>query len=436
MEIVKSPSKQSVKEFQDPFLGISYRDPQALDQAKLQVDKQTYPRIELASILEEYNRQLGNDATALENCKKLGLPGSYCVVTGQQLGMMGGPAYTIWKGITCLLVAKQAGVVPIFWLATEDHDIPEIDHTFLMDEIGNFKKFNLSLSRNGMAVEDVVLTQKNLEEIQNFWKYLELEDPSISAGELYSKYMIGILMRLFAGTGMVFLEPKLLRHLAVPFFEKEIKQCEAIQKVLKETTDDLEKAGEKPLIQVGQPTNFFLKDEESKRLKIRFDGKIFIHGTKNYTLDEMLQKVQNTPEMFSCNVAARPVLQSILLPVIAYVAGPNELAYHRQLGKYHAFHGLEMPCIIPRIEATMVTKEAAAFLKDAKIQPWDEIPLRRNDVPGKHLHLLRNLFSPHNQPQERLLNWWNFQAKSKDNLVAECLKQLSWNFSGRYYIYL
>jgi bacillithiol biosynthesis cysteine-adding enzyme BshC len=436
MRIAKSLSNRNIEASQDPFLGISYRDPQSLEKAKFQVDKYNYPRLELASILEKYNRQLGNDNLAIENCKKLRQAGSYCVVTGQQLGMMGGPAYTILKGITCLLVARQAGAIPIFWLATEDHDIPEIDHTFLLDESGNFKKFQLSISRNGIAVEDISLTSRNIEEIYNFWSYLGLENILYNTGDSYSQYMIKVLMHLFAGTGMLFLEPKLLRKLAEPFFAKELEQCEAIQNLLKETTHELEKVDGNPILQVGQPTNLFLKNKELKRLKIRFDGSMFTHGADTYSLSEMLQKAKKTPELFSCNVAARPVLQNTLLPVIAYVGGPNELAYHRQLGRYHSFHGIDMPCIIPRIEATMISQEAATTLEAAKMQPWEEIPLHKENIPGKQLHMIRNLFYPHNQPQERLLNWWNFQAKSNENLVSECLKQLSWDFSGRYYIYL
>ena len=438
MRIATHPLNTITRE--DPlasFLGHSLHNPNALALAKEHVDSRFYPRKTLAKILEEYNQQLGVDSVSLENARKLAQPNSYCVVTGQQLGMISGPLYTILKGISCLLVARQTGAVPIFWLATEDHDIPEIDHTYLIDELGNLKRFHLSLPRNGSAVEDLVLTSKNIEEIKEFWNYLGLKDrPLPSSGDLYSRSMIQILVSLFAGTGMVFIEPKLLRSLAIPFFSREISECEAIQNILKETANKLELAGGNPSISVGVATNLFFKNKFNKRLKIKWDGSVFNVGSEAYSLNELLKKINETPELFSPNVAARPVLQNTLLPVIAYLAGPTEFNYHYQLGAYHQFHDVTMPCIIPRLSATFIPPEAASILVAYDLNPWSEIPLHKNDIPGHSLHLLRNLIYPHNELQERLLNWWGFQVQSQENLVGECLAQLSWDSKLHYYLYL
>lgn len=448
MQVRTQPeNKQANEDRFASFLGVSFKDPKALALAKAQVDIHSYPRDQLAAILEKYNKQIGNDETALVNARKLAQPGSYCVVTGQQLGMMGGPIYTILKGISCLLAAREAGAVPVFWLATEDHDIPEIDHTYLIDNLGNFKQFRVSLPRDGSAVEDIRLTPKNIDEIKSFWEHLEMGPVALpSAGDLYSTSMMEILVRLFAGTGMVFLEPKLLRPLSRPFFIREIKECQAIQEVLKETTLRLENAGGHPAIKVGEATSLFYKDKSQKRRKLRFDGEVFIAGSEHFTMEELLAKVESDPQLFSCNVAARPVLQNSLLPVIAYVAGPAELEYHHQLGDYHKFHGINMPCIIPRISATFIPPSAAAILEACHLEPWNDIPLHWTDIipqpkdvselPGNGLHLLRNLIHPHNKPQERLLNWWGFQTQTNENLLQECLDKLSWNSASHYYLYL
>lgn len=440
MRVEQSPLKPNVSVASlAPFLGLSYLDPQAFDLAKKQVDRQrdNYPRESLATILREYNQLIGNDSPALENIKKIGEPNSYCVVTGQQLGMMGGPLYTILKGISCLLIAKQTGAIPVFWLATEDHDIPEVDHTYLLDAAGNFKKFHLSLPRDGRAVENIDLTSTNVDQIEEFWNFLKIPPQILpKARDFYSHSMIQLMASLFAGTGMVFVEPKLFRPLAIPFFEKELKECQAIQSILMETTDRLVQAGGNPIIKVGGATNLFLVDEHHKRQKLLFNGKQFSAGKENFTLDELLDKVRKDPQSFSCNVAVRPVLQSTLLPVIAYVGGPSEVDYHRQLGDYHLFHGVEMPRIVPRLSATFIHANAATILASSGLKPWEQLPMHREDVIGKDLHQLRNLIYPHNQPQERVLNWWEFQAKSSENLILECLKQLTWNSQSHHYIYL
>lgn len=476
------------------FLGMSFQDPDALLESKKNIEKRSYPRQALAEILESYNSEIGNDAIALQNTRRIGEDKSFCVVTGQQLGFMSGPIYTILKGLSCLLVAKQTGAVPIFWMATEDHDIPEVDHTYLIDSLGNLKRFHISLPREGVAVEDIYLTEKNIEEIQAFWSYLGIQDiPLPAVGELYSQAMLKVLVRMFAGTGMVFLEPKLLRPLSIPFFTKEITDFKRIQNVLKETTKHLEEAGGHPTINLGEGTNLFFKDRQRKRVKIRFDGKGFQAGNEHFSLDDLLSKVKSEPASFSTNVAARPVLQNTLLPVIAYVAGPAEMAYHRQLGDYHQFHEITMPCLIPRLSATFIPSYEAAILDACELNPWEEIPhywpdvfpllqegeeamtaewlesakrffgkdlsltaieryvklggkklvyracrarLHQKKLPGNGLHLLRNLIHPHHNPQERLLNWWGFQAKSQENLIQKCLEQLSWDSTAHYYIYL
>ena len=209
-----------------------------------------------------------------------------------------------------------------------------------------------------------------------------------------------------------------------------------------------------------------------QRMKLRFDGQAFIAGNESYHLEDLLEKVQNEPESFSTNVAARPVLQNIILPVIAYIAGPSEIAYHRQLGDYHLFHGTSMPCLVPRLSATFIPPDAARILETCQLNPWDQIPhnwqdvfpliqqkgeamiaqwqecakhffdkdlslsaieryaklggkklihraykahIQKKGLSGESLHLLKNLINPHNNPQERLLNWWGFQTKTQEN---------------------
>lgn len=439
MKVFTSPNS---KTFEDPlasFLGMPFHDPESFALAKKKLESHSYPRKQIASILKEYNRSIGNDELALKNAAAIADPNSSCIITGQQLGMMGGPIYTILKGISCLLLARQTGTIPIYWLATEDHDIAEIDHTYCLDSAGNLKKFHLSLARDSSAVEDIKLTQKNCDEINAFWSYLgTVNQQQPVVGELYSHYMATVLKDLFAGTGMVFLEPKLLRSLAIPFFSREIEECQAIRDVLKATTRRLVDAGGKPVINVEESTNLFLKNQDQKRLKIRFDGTSFTAGQEQFTLNALLSKIQKDPQSFSCNVAARPTLQNTLLPVIAYIAGPSELEYHKQLGDYHQLHGNDMPVIVPRISATFIPPHAASILEASGLNPWNDIPthLPGKDVPGSHLHFLRNLINPHNEPQERLLNWWDFQSKAQENLLAECLKHLSWDHFSPYYLYL
>jgi bacillithiol synthase len=492
--VAKDVDRSSLHERLMPFLGISFQAPDAMERASTQLRGHEYPRLQLFDLLYRYNVSIGNDTIALKQLERLKSSDSACVFTGQQLGFMGGPAYTILKGVTCLLVARAAHAIPIFWLATEDHDIAEIDHAYLIDTLGNLQQFRLSLPKDGRFVEDLFITPENREIIQQFVERVRIPQDSLPEWDAsYALTMARFLAKQFAGTGMIFLEPRLLRPLSISFFRREIEESEAILEVLRETTSRVEASGGTTLLQFKEGTNLFFKEKEGYRRKIRKTNHTFLVGSKQYSQEDLLHLIENEPERLSTNVAARPVLQSLLFPTLAYVAGPSEFAYFRQLGDYHRFHQVPMPCIFPRISATMIPPYAETLLKKCHLEPWEKIPhhwiewmpsleddikamiaewqqsaanhfhedipadimlrfvrlgarkvqrkvcksrLRQREIPSYALHLLRNLLHPKEASQERVLNWWGFQAYSSENLITEFLKIPNWQTIRNLYCYV
>lgn len=492
----KSHAKASSEMALAPFLGIPFAAKDALVRARQQLADRVYPRRQLAALLRSYNESIGNaEPAVMDKIDALQSADAPCVVTGQQLGLMGGPAYTILKAVTCLRVARDNGAVPIFWLATEDHDIAEIDHTYLLGALGNLQRFHLAFAKDGRSVEDLMLSPKHVEEIERFLQTAGIPAEAWAPiAPSYAQTMAQVLVKLFAGSGMVFLEPRLLRPLAAPFFRRELEEHAAIQQVLMETTRRLKEAGgTTPLVFEGGGPNLFLKSAAGQRQKLRWDGEAFVGGAQRLSLAECLALCDSAPERFSPNAAARPVLQSALLPVLAYVAGPSEMAYHRQLADYHRFHGVPMPCVVPRIAATLIPPLAAEVLDRSGLEPWEAIPqhwpelmptlsdevdvvqagwlraaarafgsdldeqvlsrtvkqgarklmrkvvkarLARQGLPAHGLHLLRNLLFPHGKPQERVLNWWGFQSETTENLVEEFIKMPPTDPEAHLYCYL
>lgn len=427
----------------DSFLGISYLEHDALSKAALQLRSKSYPRELLAKRLHDYNLSIGNDESALKNIKRLNESSSSCVITGHQLCMLGGPSYTILKGITCLQAAKAANAIPIFWLATEDHDVGEIDHAYLLDELGNLQKHQLHLASHGQAIDEIELSTHNRQEIEHFLRSCRI-DPSRwpQMHPSYSATMANSMAKLFAGTGMVFVEPKLLRPLAKDFFRREIDECQQIQEILAATTKKLLQHDGQAQIQLQQGSNLFLKTASGQRKRIVFSHPNFVVDGTTYSAKELIAMIEEAPERFSTNVAARPILQSLLFPTLAYVAGPSEIAYFRQLGDYHRFHHVPMPCIIPRASASLIPPAMVQLMESLHIKPWDSIPahwnakfLKEQGLPSDGLHTLRNLLHPHNKLQERVLNWWGFQGQSNENLLLESLKHIPWKAEGHYYLY-
>jgi bacillithiol biosynthesis cysteine-adding enzyme BshC len=463
------------------------------DTVRQQVLLQDFPREALTDILLSYNRRIGNDARAFDEIDRLKQPDRLCIVTGQQMGLLGGPTYLVLKALTCLLLAREMDATPIFWLATEDHDVSEVNHTYLLDSFGNIEKHTTVFPRDGRPVEDLVLSGKNVEVIEHLLEALNLpKNLFVKEGESYALAMAHFLASQFAGTGLVFIEPKELRPLSIPFFKKEIEEAKTILNILQETTSRLIDAGGTAVLSFREATQLFLK-ENHHRQKIRFDGSTYSTGTNHYFKQQLLSLAENEPERFSLNAAARPVLQSLLIPTLAYVAGPSEVAYFQQLSDYHRFHHVTMPCIVPRLSATLIPHQGTVFLEQCHLKPWQAIPhhwielmpdlaasvqslydewnqcafrhfqhaiapeilsryvrwttrkiqhklcksrLKSQGIASHALHYLRNLIHPHEKQQERVLNWWNFQGDAQENLIHAFLNEAQWQIPEHLYCFI
>lgn len=495
MRLIQKPAPQLLypNPAWDSFVSIPLKDPNALIKAKEQLKGISYPRSSLYQILKSYNREIGNDSFALQQIERIQLEDSYCIVTGQQLGLMGGPAYTILKAITCLQVARAANAIPIFWLATEDHDISEIDHTFLIDGLGNLKEFRLNFPRDGTPVEDLFLSEKCVETIHAFLEVIKKPELKQFAviGDRYASAMAALLARLFSGTGLVLMEPRLLRSLAIPFFKREVIEAEGIFNTIQKTTERFKQAGGNPPV-IPAATNLFYKVAGKLRAKVRWDGSQFKIGSSSYSLAEMLTLIEHQPDYFSTNVLARPLLQSQLLPTLAYVAGPHEWLYYHQLKDYYQFCKIPMPWITERLSTTLLSPYVQELLEKSQLNPWEPIPhhwhellpevdqgvadlslewqsiaklhfgkeveestlsryirhpvnkiqkkittarLKKRGLPYSALHYLNNWLHPHHQPQERVLNWWGFQTQAKENLIHAFQKEPIFPYEGHYYCY-
>lgn len=426
-----------------------------------QICARSYPRQALANLLQNYNQELGADSYAIKNLERLREDSSVCVLSGQQLGYMGGPVYTILKALQALQVAREMQAVPLFWLATEDHDIAEIDHTYLLDPVGNLERYRLSLPRSGIAVEDLILQPRHIEEIQLFLKKVNrfplADHISLTPGMRYAEAMARLLTALFAGTGLLLLEPYLLRKLARPFFAKEITASKEIAALMQKNHS------EGSLLPLSEDTHLFVKKEKI-RSKIKRAEKGFSIAGEEYSEETLLRWIEEQPELFSTNVASRPVLQSHLIPTLAYVAGPTEIRYYRELQSYHQFHQVPFPLLLPRMSVTFIPQQAEEYLKKCQLHPWEKIPsslsqtmpyleeskgvkhrmhtaatqlyLQELGLPTYALHYLQNLLHPQGKPQERVFNWFAFQGQTEENLIQELLKSNDVPAAGHHYCFM
>ncbi len=322
----------------------------------------------LVDILSRYQEEIGNtDSQTLEQLEAL-RSGKACVVTGQQVGFMGGPLYTIAKALSCVHLAREKGLVPIFWAATEDHDVEEVAWTYLLSEGGDLRRYGVALPQ-GKFVEDIPFTPEHLAEIERFGEAVGIDfRPVVEGSTRYAEAMIRVLVDLFRGTGLLFVEPRLLRPLATEFFARELSDAVRFRAILQ--------GSEGPLVFREGETNLFYKNGKGDRIRV-------MEGESGF-------------DVLSTGVAARPVLQCSVIPTAIYVAGPNELAYWKQLPAYFAAHGVPYPEVVQRASLTLIPDE---------MHDW----LARGNLTPKQQHILNNLLHPRNRPQERVLNFFYFR---------------------------
>ncbi len=335
-------------------------------------------RRKIVEKLVEYNEKINSPRQVIQNIESLSKPKTYAVVTGQQPGLFCGPLYTIYKAISAIVLSerlsgREHSLVPIFWNASEDHDISEVDcitlfkHNEPVKICGNIEPRDVAFSHiriDRSQLKKMLTKIRNLSPNSEFKRPILKEiqdviDRSSTIGDFFSK----MITFLLGDRGLIIVEPRCLRELMVPIFRKLIRNPTECTRILGESNSKLKKLGYSPRIHKNHKVcNFFVLSEKGKRMQVTFD-KTFKIGEKSFSQRQLLRLLDEDPFRFSANAITRPITQDYLFPTFAYVAGPNEIAYYAQLKQVYGFFSLEMPVIFPRFGATVVESKVAKVLK-------------------------------------------------------------------------
>ena len=327
----------------------------------------------LADALAAQARAGGLDAAALANADRLRDPESVAVLTGQQLGLFGGPLYTVWKAlgavVTARRVARETGrpVVPVFWLAGEDHDLDEVHGTALArgeavvrprygapDETSRVPVGRIRLEAGPLAGALSAL-ERAMPDGPHRDEALDLLRAAWRPGRLWRNAFADTLAALTRGTGLVLVTPddSALKALAAHLFASEAEDPAATLRALEGQTEAVRAAGYRAQIHPSALNLFWMREGERLALDPGAGGAATARGTA-HRLESLAAAVRQRPEAFSPNVVLRPVMQDALFPTAAYVAGPGEAAYFAQLRGVYARFGVPMPAIVPRLSVTLV----------------------------------------------------------------------------------
>lgn len=354
----------------------------------------------LADALMEHNALWSNEGAVPEdvraNIDALRDASSVAVVTGQQVGFLSGPLYTIYKTITTLQLADEIAddtgrpVVPVFWVEGEDHDVDEIAHAsvFHRNDVVDLE-YPTDAEEAGSTVNVGPVGRLTLDErIDDLLNRLDdvlppsdfKPDVMASLRDVYRRgtriedAFARLIRHLFEGTGLVLMNPDdaRLKRLVTPLFRQDLTDgAEAVQAVQTAGTN-LEEAGYHAQVHAS-PTNLFLLDEDGRLpIDVDEDGGFRLRGTaRRFTRDELLERLESEPEAFSPNVVLRPLMQDALVPTVAYVAGPGEVSYFAQYRDVYDWAGMTMPLIHPRASVSLVESKVRSVMDDFDLSVAD-----------------------------------------------------------------
>ena len=308
----------------------------------------------------------------------LARPGTVAVVTGQQVGLFSGPAYTIYKALTAVRLAahlSEQGIpaVPMFWLATEDHDVAEVNHTFVFGP--DHRPIQLSVSANGgserpvggiaIASPPVDRLREVLAAFPHGEEVAELTRAAYPDGATFGRAFRALLERLLAGRGLLFVDPldESVRRLAAPLLQEAVRQDDGLHEKLLERGRELETAGYHAQVHVEAKTSLvFLLDGERRVALRRQNGEYASKGKsgdRRWSAEELAAQAEH----LSPNALLRPVVQDYVLPTVAYVGGPAELAYLAQSQVLYRELLGRMPVMVSRGGFTLLDARTAKLME-------------------------------------------------------------------------
>ncbi|MFD2035841.1 bacillithiol biosynthesis cysteine-adding enzyme BshC [Belliella marina] len=301
----------------------------------------------------------------------LGKENTFTVTTGHQLNLFTGPLYFIYKIVSTINLAQrlaaaypESNFVPVYWMATEDHDFDEINY-FKLDG----KKYQWKTDQKG-AVGDFELDEsfrdflKSVDFAPDF--FVEAYSQSKTLSEAVRKYV----HHLFGEKGLVVVDGNdpAFKQILIPVIEKDLLENIPNEEAQKQT-DKLEALGYKSQI-FPREINFFYM-EKGLRERIEKSGNTFhvLDSDVKFKEEEIKALIQSNPERFSPNVVLRPLYQEMILPNIAYIGGPAEVIYWLQLKGVFDYFGVQFPAVMPRnfaliLDKLTVKKQAQLGLDD------------------------------------------------------------------------
>jgi len=331
----------------------------------------------LAEVLQNQYQDINTSEETAENIELLKQQNTFTITTGHQLNLFTGPLYFLYKIISTINLCEVLSIkypnqnfVPVYWMATEDHDFEEINYF-------NYKGNKVQWNRDfGGAVGD--LSTEGLQEVfEEFSEKLGVGKNAAYLRELFGKVYVShsnladatrfLANELFGAYGLVILDANDsgLKQLFVPYIKQELLQ----QTSFKEVSETIEKFPSDYKIQVNPREINLFYITKGLRERIIFENDVYSvnNTTISWTKEELLKHLYEKPEHFSPNVLLRPLYQEVILPNLCYIGGGGELAYWLELKSMFESFKVAFPMLLLRNSAVVINESQQKKLSKLKL---------------------------------------------------------------------
>jgi bacillithiol synthase len=380
------------------------RSARFLEWAKDEASRIDYPqarRSAVADILERQNKAWGASQKSLDNIQRF-RSGAVALVTGQQVGLFGGPVFSIYKALSAVKLAEEAqnlGIdcAPIFWLATEDHDLDEVNQVGVPGADGKLERLSATVKADpDTPVGTIAFGPEISEAISRATAMLgegettQLIAECYRAGETFGTAFARLFASLFSDFGVVVIDgsdPELDRIVS-PLYQNAIERASELNEALLKRDAELHAAEYHQQVKITDSSTVLFRIREGVRVPVHISQTgTFAIGGDDLPAKQLLAEATPSPESFSPNVLLRPVVQDYLLPTLAYVGGAAEVAYFAQVAVvYEKLLGRVTP-ILPRFSATLIDQKPQSLLEKYRLAFPDVFrgPEALRETIGAHL---------------------------------------------------
>ncbi|TYA72021.1 bacillithiol biosynthesis cysteine-adding enzyme BshC [Seonamhaeicola marinus] len=400
--------KPELNEFYNKFPRLNNFKPQ-IEEKQSSFKKET--RLVLSSTLKSQYEGFEISELTLNNIDALREDSTFTITTGHQLNLFTGPLYFLYKIVSAINLSKELktqypkyNFVPIYWMATEDHDFDEINYF-------NFKGKKIQWNRNAsgavgeLSTEglDVVLevlngefgNTKNAEALKDLFKRAYINNGNLTDATRY------LANELFKDYGLVIVDgnDKDLKHLFTPYVEKELLNQPSFKNVSE--TNAVLSQGYKIQVNPREINLFYLDKDLRERIVFEDDAYKVKNTNIVFSKSEILDHLNEVPEKFSPNVILRPLYQEVILPNLCYIGGGGELAYWFQLKAMFNTFNVPFPILLLRNSVLIQTESQAKKLHNLNISKKD-IFLKRDTFINKKVREISNINIDFSEQKEHL----------------------------------